>query len=221
MEWHLVLRLLLAGALGASIGFERKSKKKEAGLRTHFLVAVGSALIMIISKYAFYDILDIHGIVLDPSRIAAQVVSGIGFLGVGTIIIQRHSVRGLTTAAGLWATSGIGLATGAGLYILGIAATILVLVGLEVLRRGSQELFPRQTQMIIQLNDKTIIGQVLEKITENNIEWSICESKIPKPNKDEIQLILKLCVVTPKDYETGKLLEAVQLIPGVTAVYFD
>ncbi|MEV2280118.1 MgtC/SapB family protein [Paenibacillus larvae] len=116
VQFDMILRLLLAGVFGAMIGFERKSRLKEAGLRTHFLVAVGSALIMVVSKYGFFDVLHVDGVELDASRVAAQVVSGIGFLGAGTIIVQRQAVRGLTTSAGLWATSGIGLTVGAGLY---------------------------------------------------------------------------------------------------------
>lgn len=131
--WDLWLRLLLAGVMGIAVGLEREYRAKEAGSRTHFLVALGSALIMIVSKYGFYDILSAELIRLDPSRIAAQVVSGIGFLGAGTIILQKQIVRGLTTAAGIWATSGIGLVIGAGMYGIGVAATVMVLVGLELM----------------------------------------------------------------------------------------
>ena len=134
MIWELTLRLLLAGILGAVIGLDREYRAKEAGFRTHFLVSLGSALFMIISQYGFAEIL--HNdptIKLDPSRVAAQIVSGIGFLGAGTIIFQKQFVRGLTTAAGLWATAGIGMAIGGGLYGLGVAATLLTLAGLELL----------------------------------------------------------------------------------------
>ena len=109
MTWDFILRLFVAGALGAVIGLDREYRAKEAGYRTHFLVSLGSALIMIVSQYGFMEIIKIEGIDLDPSRVAAQVVSGIGFIGAGTIIFQKQIVRGLTTAAGIWATSGIGL----------------------------------------------------------------------------------------------------------------
>ena len=127
------VRLLMAGALGAVIGVEREYRSKEAGYRTHFLVALGSALIMIVSQFGFTDFAGLPGYRLDPARVAAQVVSGIGFIGAGTIIFQRSIVRGLTTAAGIWTTCGIGLAVGVGLYSVGAAATVLTLVGLEVL----------------------------------------------------------------------------------------
>ena len=127
------VRLLLAGALGSVIGIEREYRSKEAGYRTHFLVALGSALIMIVSQFGFADFAGLPGYRLDPARVAAQVVSGIGFIGAGTIIFQRSVVRGLTTAAGIWTTCGIGLAVGVGLYGVGTFATLLTLVGLEVL----------------------------------------------------------------------------------------
>ena len=127
------LRLLVAGLMGVLIGLEREYRAKEAGYRTHFLVALGSCLMMIVSQYGFTDVLEADLVRLDPSRIAAQVVSGIGFIGAGTIILQKQVVRGLTTAAGIWATGGIGLAIGAGMYAIGVTATLLALVGLELL----------------------------------------------------------------------------------------
>ena len=105
-----------SGRVVLVIGLDREYRAKEAGYRTHFLVSLGSALIMIVSQYGFMEVVKMEGIDLDPSRVAAQVVSGIGFIGAGTIIFQKQIVRGLTTAAGIWATSGIGLAIGAGMY---------------------------------------------------------------------------------------------------------
>src|SRR5699024_12164834 len=102
-EFEYVIRLVLAGIIGAVIGVDREKRFKEAGLRTHFLVAIGSAVFMIVSKYAFYDVIA-DDIILDPSRVAAAIPSGIGFLGAGMILIQRTSIQGLTTAAGIWAT---------------------------------------------------------------------------------------------------------------------
>ncbi|MCP9612497.1 MgtC/SapB family protein [Coprobacter tertius] len=133
MLGEFILRLCLAGILGVAIGLEREYRAKEAGFRTHFLVAIGSALIMIVSQYGFAGVLSDENVSFDPSRVAAQVVSGIGFIGAGTIIIQKQFVRGLTTAAGVWATSGIGLAIGGGLYGIGIFATLFSLLGLELL----------------------------------------------------------------------------------------
>lgn len=134
-QWEMIFRLILSGVLGASIGFERRSHSKQAGLRTHFVVAVGSALIMLVSKYGFGDLVNVPSISIDPSRVAAQVVSGVGFLGAGTIIVEHQFVRGLTTAAGLWATAGIGIAIGAGMYIPGVGATLLIVIGLEIFNK--------------------------------------------------------------------------------------
>ena len=126
--WAIVGRLALAAALGMVIGIERTYRAKTAGIRTHFLVALGSALFMIVSRYGFEG-------TGDPSRVAAQIVSGIGFLGAGTIIMQKHVVHGLTTAAGMWVAAGIGMASAAGLYLVAVISTVLALIGLETVGR--------------------------------------------------------------------------------------
>lgn len=129
-----LLRLIVSVLCGAVIGLERTKRSKEAGIRTHCIIACASALIMIISKYGFADMVDAAGNALagtrgvDPSRIAAQVVSGISFLGAGVIFKNGNTVKGLTTAAGIWATAGVGLACGAGMYGIAVAVTLLILV---------------------------------------------------------------------------------------------
>lgn len=128
-----ILRILVAALLGGAIGLERGFRAKEAGFRTHFLVALGSAVFMVLSAHGFGDVQLSESQRLDVSRIAAQVVSGIGFIGAGTIIFQRQAVHGLTTAAGLWVTASIGMAAGAGMYVIAGFTTLLVLIGLEVL----------------------------------------------------------------------------------------
>lgn len=133
MDLEFFLRILAAALLGGLIGLEREYRAKVAGFRTHFLVAMGAALFMILSAHGFEGALTTENHRLDVSRIAAQVVSGIGFIGAGTIIFrkQENMVSGLTTAAGLWVVAAIGLACGGGLYVLATAATLMVLVGLE------------------------------------------------------------------------------------------
>lgn len=126
MRADLILRLVLAGALGGLIGAEREYRAKTAWMRTHILVAIGAVLMLIVSRRGF----DGTG---DPARVAAQIVSGIGFLGAGAIIVAHHSVNGPTTAAGIWVSAGIGMTVVSGLYAVSVAATILSLVGLEVL----------------------------------------------------------------------------------------
>ena len=122
---EMVLRLVIAAVLGGLIGAEREYRGKVAGTRTHLLVALGAALMVLVSRYGF-------GGQGDPGRVAAQIVSGIGFIGAGAIMVDRHSVHGLTTAAGIWVAAGIGMATAAGLYVLALATTALSLAGLEV-----------------------------------------------------------------------------------------
>ena len=133
MENEFILRIFIAAILGGMIGLEREYRSKEAGFRTHFLVAMGSALFMIVSAYGFADSMNSELQRWDVSRVAAQVVSGIGIIGAGTIIFRKSEnvVSGLTTAAGLWVVAAIGLACGGGMYKLAIASTLLVLVGLE------------------------------------------------------------------------------------------
>jgi putative Mg2+ transporter-C (MgtC) family protein len=132
-QWELVVRLLLAAGLGSLVGWERERLQWTAGLRTHMLVAVGSCLMIIVSAYGFSSVLSQH-VILDPSRVAAQVVSGIGFLGAGAIILRNEAIKGLTTAASVWAVAGVGLAAGAGLYTAAAACTIIILIILAGLK---------------------------------------------------------------------------------------
>lgn len=128
LELELVLRLLVAAVLSSAVGLERERLSWAAGLRTHMLVAVGACLFMIVSIHGFADAAAMPGMNLDPSRVAAQVVSGIGFLGAGAIILRGEIIRGLTTAASLWGVAAIGLATGGGMYVEAVAATAIVLI---------------------------------------------------------------------------------------------
>ena len=132
MTEEFIIRILIATALGAVIGLDREYRTKAAGFRTHVLVALGSALFMIISVHGFDDLpKDQMTLGMDPARIAAQVVTGIGFIGAGTIIFQKNVVKGLTTAAGLWVTAAVGMACGVGMYVLAIVSTLLVLICFE------------------------------------------------------------------------------------------
>lgn len=126
-NWHAILDILIALGLCSVIGLERQWKQKSAGLRTHSLVGVGAALFMVVSKYGFFDVIG-DGVVLDPSRIAAQIVSGIGFIGGGLIFVRRDMVRGLTTAATIWLAAAVGAAAGAGLLLIALIVTAIYLV---------------------------------------------------------------------------------------------
>lgn len=130
-EFVYVIRIAYAGFLGIAFGIERMLREKDAGIRTHFIVATGACLMMLISKYGFADMLGRA----DPSRIASQIVSGVGFLGAGLIIYQRESLHGLTSAAGIWLTAGTGMAVGAGMFIVPTVACVLVIAILTFLNR--------------------------------------------------------------------------------------
>ena len=170
ITYEFVLRLFVAAMLGGVIGLEREYRAKEAGFRTHFLVALGSGLFMILSQFGFNDVLGHYEQVsLDPSRIASQVVTGIGFIGAGTIIFQKHVVRGLTTAAGLWVTSAIGMTAGAGMYVLSIATTVLVLLCLEALYFILQHFGTRNITVTFSTPKEENIQPVLQRLRDMEI----------------------------------------------------
>lgn len=170
ITYEFVLRLFVAAMLGGVIGLEREYRAKEAGFRTHFLVALGSGLFMILSQFGFDDVLaHYEQVSLDPSRIASQVVTGIGFIGAGTIIFQKHVVRGLTTAAGLWVTSAIGMTAGAGMYVLSIATTVLVLLCLEALYFILQHFGTRNITVTFSTPKEENIQPVLQRLRDKEI----------------------------------------------------
>ena len=185
----LAIRLGFALLLGGAIGIEREYRVKEAGFRTHFLVALGSALFCIVSQYGFgFDL-------KDSSRVAAQVVSGIGFLGAGTIIFQKNVVRGLTTAAGLWVTAAIGLACGTGMYMAATITTLMVLLGLEVLHA----LIPRHGITTIELSfsapDKDSVWAFIKKIRHEGMEvqsYELRDRHMPNSEFIEANIQLKM-----------------------------
>lgn len=176
MEWKVfIVRLLLATLLGSVIGFEREYHAKEAGVRTHLLVALGSCLFMIISVYGFDFMLDRDHVSFDPSRIASQVVTGIGFIGAGTIILQKQMVRGLTTAAGLWVTAAIGLACGNGMYVIAVVTTAIVLISLGLINVYLPYISQKERRITFLAEDYAVMAEILnqlrlEKITVLNYE---------------------------------------------------
>ena len=170
ITYEFVLRLFVAAMLGGVIGLEREYRAKEAGFRTHFLVALGSGLFMILSQFGFDNVLsNYEQVSLDPSRIASQVVTGIGFIGAGTIIFQKHVVRGLTTAAGLWVTSAIGMTADAGMYVLSIATTVLVLLCLEALYFILQHFGTRNITVTFSTPKEDSIQLVLQRLRAKEV----------------------------------------------------
>ncbi|MCJ1907912.1 MgtC/SapB family protein [Planococcus ruber] len=167
-------RLLLSAFLSGIIGVERESKQQPAGLRTHLLVGTGSCLMMILSVTGFDLFIqnDDENIRYDPSRIPSYVISGIGFLGAGTIIVQRGSVRGLTTAASIWVAAGVGLVTGIGMYYVALLATLIVLITLYVLEKLEKKYFSfhRQKEMLVIAEDReNSFKQISESFEENGL----------------------------------------------------
>jgi putative Mg2+ transporter-C (MgtC) family protein len=215
MTFEFILRLFAAAVLGGAIGLERGYRAKEAGFRTHFLVAMGSTLFMIISQYGFEDILkQPFNIRLDPSRIAAQVVSGIGFIGAGTIIFQKHVVKGLTTAAGLWVTAAIGMTCGAGMYLLACAATVLVLLCLETLNILMKHFGTRNVAITFCSPNMNEVGQVLEKIRSEGMKietYSMRETD----DKDKESYTVTLDVIVKRDQYESCVLGIMEELDGV------
>lgn len=170
---YLLLRITISVISGFIIGSERQNKNKSAGARTHTLVCLGACLAMIISKYGFYDV-DRY----DAARIAAQVVSGVGFLGAGVIFVKNNGVTGLTTAAGIWTTSIIGMAFGSGMYFLGIIATIFIVFFQSYM--FPTEIFQRHTQYtaLIESKDSNIIGKIDAYVDENHLHKKRLQPKI-------------------------------------------
>lgn len=220
MEFEYLLRVIGAGICGVLVGYERKSRMKEAGVRTHFIVALGAALMMVISKYGFQDQLDWPNLGLDPARIAAQVVSGVGFLGAGMIFMQRHTVKGLTTAAGIWATAGVGMAIGSGLYILGAGATLIILVGQKLLHsRFSWLASPKTHQLVISLtNAEGAMGRIQELLHEQNISILSFQAE---NNSSESELNIEMILRLPESYHPVQLLSLIQAEPLVKTVEFQ
>lgn len=214
MTWDFLFRLLVAGVLGALVGIDREYRAKEAGFRTHFLVALGSALFMIVSKYGFEDILGKEGVGLDPSRIASQVVTGIGFLGAGTIIIQKLFVRGLTTAAGIWTTAAVGLAVGAGQYWLGISATLLTLLGLEGLGYMFRNFSQRNVNLTFTVSGVEALQLVMDEI-KNKRHLIVSFSTEIVECGEKKNLRVALVVRTRKLEEEVLLIQFIQTLPGV------
>ena len=188
---ELMVRLLIAGVFGGIIGFDREYREKEAGLRTHFLVALGSALFMIISQYGFSDVTNDGR--FDGSRVAAQIVTGIGFIGAGSIIFHKHMVRGLTTAAGLWTASGIGMAVGGGMYILGAAATILTLIGLEALRFALKKsgIEYRSAKIAFTVRDQAELKETIRKLNALGCRTRRCSTSQVKNGWVRVAMVLR------------------------------
>ncbi len=217
------IRLVVACLCGAAIGFERSRRFKGAGLRTHIIVCCGAALMMIVSKYSFVDLVDLLGGTYDgtkgadPSRIASQVVNGISFLGAGVIFKHGSSIRGLTTAAGVWTTAGIGLAIGAGMYPVAIFATVLV-GGLQILMHrhtfGADAYITNRLQFTIERNENfpTALDEFLHKHKAH-----IIESKVTYDEHNG-DATYEMIVRSPRDITMNEVNNFLQSVSAVRSV---
>ena len=199
---QLSIRLIVATFIGAVIGYERQLRSKDAGIRTHVLVAVGAALFMIISQYGFYEALK-----FDAARIAAGVVSGISFIGGGIIIKQQSKVSGLTTAAGLWVTGAIGLSVGCGMYELAVLASIIVLVCMEVVNAYTFKYGDREVHAVLSSHDEKKLQEAMVMLKKQIKDYGISK-------KDGVFRISVLLSV-PKRENAIDLITRLENIPGV------
>ncbi len=216
MIGEIVLKLFLAALFGGIVGLERENKKRAAGLRTHVLVSLGSALVMITSEYIFHQYKDM--INLDPTRMGAQVISGIGFLGAGTIIKQGVSVKGLTTAASLWTVACIGLATGAGFYTAAIMAALIVTITLALLSKfekaltGKENIYPEISVKIENKPGK--LGEVASHIGKSGANIT----NVDIEEDDESFLHVRFSLKLPKGLNRHDIVVQLKSLSGVNII---
>ena len=212
------IRLVLASLFGAMIGLERELRAKEAGTRTHFLVAMGSALFTILSQYGFDAALKDYASFasFDPSRIAAQVVTGIGFIGAGTIIFQKHVVRGLTTAAGLWVTSAIGMTAGAGLYALALTSTVLVLLCLEAVNYVTSRFGVKKIMVTFSTEKHETVKSLLKELQQEGIDFDSYQMHRSKSEDGSTQFSVTLEVKVKRNNYRERVMSFVKDFDGVS-----
>lgn len=220
--WEIALRLILAVLLGGLVGFERESHNRPAGFRTHILVCVGAALIMMLSAYGFTEMAGVKYEV-DPSRIAAQVVTGIGFLGAGTILQHRGSIKGLTTAASIWVVSAIGLAVGIGFYAGAAMATFVVLISLLLLGRVDRALLSQSRIKSLQIRAKDqpgLVGRVagiLGDFKLNIRKIELIEQEYEAAEAAEV-ISMEFLLVVPLNLNSNQLLRRLSCLEGILEI---
>ncbi len=206
-------RLVLAGLCGAAVGYERKRSMKGAGIRTHFIVAMAAALVMLVSKYGFMDVATLPGHSVDTSRVAASVVSGVGFLGAGLIFVRKYTINGLTTAAGIWATSAIGMAVGGGMYILGVMGTLTLLLAQVLLHRRWRFLHVPNTEQIFLVvsNTDAALSKLHALFEKNNIEIL----NIKMESREDGIMALDFIIKVPANFKPEALMEILHGNPDI------
>lgn len=228
-EWHILLRLLLAMLLGGLVGLERERSNHAAGLRTHILVCLGSALIMLLSVYGFKDFANELNVRIDPARLATAVITGVGFLGAGTILFTGKSITGLTTAASIWVVAAIGLAAGAGFFFASIVSTVLVLLNLWVFNKLELRYLRGDIMHVVTLHTLSEPG-FLEQVSSSMEEEKIKIRKITVNEQDlayaemisvERRIEIVLHVQVPHDFKTVQLVSKLRQWEHVTKVSIE
>ena len=230
-ELEYLLRIVLAAVCGGAIGFERERRSKSAGIRTHIIVALSAALMMVVSKYGFFDVIGLGGISLDASRVAAGVVTAIGFLGVGVIFTHGRTVSGVTTAAGLWATVGVGIAVGAGLYVTGGVATVLIVLFQVILHRSSPLVKTQRTgTVVLELSEAESDPAEVRRLLEERVSAVVIANHMKKCflnwNKDGVRVTrladgraeVKCDVLFPAGYTAEDILRTLKGMPAIRSV---
>ena len=211
-----LLRVLVAGLCGLIIGYERESRLKMAGIRTHTIIAMAAALMVVISKYGFFDVTGREGVSVDASRVAASVVTGIGFLGAGIILNRKTSISGVTTSAGIWATLGIGMSIGAGMWVLGIGSTAMLLV-IQYLFHHNWRIFNASNAGRIHLHirkGENTRERMIDVLTGMNIQ--VIDTHMSIDENGRIEATLN--VLFPKDFETETILTLMANYPEITSI---
>ena len=215
LQLDLAARLIVAAALGALVGAEREIHGHPAGIRTHMLVALGSGIFTVLSIHGFGQ--DVNPTRVDPTRIAAQIVSGIGFLGAGAILKDGIVIRGLTTAASLWATAAVGMAAGAGEYVIGIVAAAVILISLWPINALAERLHGSaipEVQMRLQLDQVDLVGQISTVLIENKLEIGTISTQRLAKNSYQADLMVR----ARRSSALTAALEGLGKIPGVDII---
>lgn len=223
-QLHITIRLVLALLLGGLIGFEREVSSHAAGLRTHILVCVGSALVMLLSMYGFSAFVNEVNVRIDPSRLAAQVISGIGFLGAGTIMFNGRSITGLTTAASLWVVAGIGLAIGAGFYYPAVLVCFMVLISLWILNKVEHKYFNGKKIRVLKIqamDQPGTLGLITTLLGKQKVDIRTITMEEPENNNRPNYVQITFHVTIPKPSIIAVVLESINQIQGVSGVTIE
>ena len=210
-EWDYLIRIVVACLCGGLVGLERTKRLKEAGIRTHIIVALGATLIMVVSKYGFGDVVG-----ADASRIASNVITGISFLGAGVIFVRGGSVKGLTTAAGIWATAAIGLALGAGMYTVGVLCTalmILLQIALHKFLPGDMQ-SAKELLLVISKDYHTVMPKVRAKLAEMKV--LVAGVEMEKLENGDVRVVMEVRI--HKDNVSDELLDLADEFPEIKSI---